>query len=422
MLSGVVLAGTLAACGTSSATAGHGGISVWVDSARTAAAQEYAKAHPDAHITVRTIPKTAGYVQTQIPLAQRAGNAPAVVYPNDTADVAALAQKPLDYAADITSLIPPTVKDDFAPGALAPCTFSGHIYCLRNDIGQTVLWYNSKLMQKFGYQVPSTWVQYQALGAQVAKEHPGYVLGTIAGKQNAQTFFDSSGCPTREVNGLTSVKIDTSAISCTRVAQLLQPMIDNGSLSALDQADPAYQALGNKDKILMMPGASWYGDYLFKSTYKTPAGELAAAPLPTWPGESTPGTSSVGGGVFVMNRQLTGKERTAAYDFISWMTTNIKHQEGEPTYPAYSPAAAEWCKKKQADSFYAADPCAAMQSAAKALRSTQGSITFITDWDNDYTATIVTAARDKKSLSDALTQWGVELKAAAKNAGYTVTG
>ena len=57
------------------------------------------------------------------------------------------------------------------------CTVNGKVYCLRNDLAQVVLWYNAALMKKWGYQVPTTWPQYEALGLKVAKQHPGYLVG-----------------------------------------------------------------------------------------------------------------------------------------------------------------------------------------------------------------------------------------------------
>jgi ABC-type glycerol-3-phosphate transport system substrate-binding protein len=58
-----------------------------------------------------------------------------------------------------------------------------------------VLWYNKKLMDQWGYQVPKTWEEYQALGEKVAKEHPGYLVGTIGDTNSHESYFWSSQCP-----------------------------------------------------------------------------------------------------------------------------------------------------------------------------------------------------------------------------------
>jgi multiple sugar transport system substrate-binding protein len=61
---------------------------------------------------------------------------------------------------------------------MAGCTINGTVYCLRNDLAQNLFWYNSALMKQFGYSVPTTWQQWQALGEQVAAHHPGYLVGS----------------------------------------------------------------------------------------------------------------------------------------------------------------------------------------------------------------------------------------------------
>ena len=38
-------------------------------------------------------------------------------------------------------------------------------YCVQDNLAQVVLWVNKKLMDKFGYKVPTTWQQWAAVGA-----------------------------------------------------------------------------------------------------------------------------------------------------------------------------------------------------------------------------------------------------------------
>lgn len=419
----VLVVATLAGCsGGSSGSSASKKLVVWVDNVRTPGVQQYAKAHPDADVQVVTIPKTPGYLQSKIGLAKRAGSGvPDVVFLNTPADIAALASAPLNYAAPLDALIGKDTRSGFAAGALAGCTFDGKTYCLRNDIGQSVLWYDKTLMAKFGYDVPKTWAEYQALGKRVAKAHPGYVIGEFYGKPAAEVYIDSSGCPTRTVTAARSVTIDTADAACTRVADILQPLVANKSVSTLDQADPAFVKIGTRNKILMMPGASWYGDFLFKPTYKTPKGQLAAAPLPTWPGDTEPRTSSVGGGMFAVSKTDEGAKLAAAYGLVKWLTTDVGYQKTQPTYPAFKPAARAWCEAKATDAFYAADPCPVLTREASLLRETQGMISFQPEWIDTFNQTVVAAARSGKSLRAGLAGWGEQLQAAAKNAGYTVS-
>ena len=66
----------------------------------------------------------------------------------------------------------------YATGTLARCYIGGKLECLRNDLAFDVLWVNVPLMKQFGYTVPTTWQQWQAIGEDVAKNHPGYVIGS----------------------------------------------------------------------------------------------------------------------------------------------------------------------------------------------------------------------------------------------------
>ena len=59
------------------------------------------------------------------------------------------------------------------------CTFGDKIYCLRHDLAHFVPYYNEPLMEQFGYDVPTTFEELQALSDKVAAEHPGYLLGTV---------------------------------------------------------------------------------------------------------------------------------------------------------------------------------------------------------------------------------------------------
>ena len=85
----------------------------------------------------------------------------------------------------------------------------GQVYCLRNDLAQAVLWYNKTLMDKFGYTVPTTWEEYQALGEKVAKEHPGYIVGTAGDAWTPEVFMWASKCQANDVTGPKAVTVKT---------------------------------------------------------------------------------------------------------------------------------------------------------------------------------------------------------------------
>ena len=84
-----------------------------------------------------------------------------------------------NFPVDLTPLVSKDIVDKFVPGSLDPCyTTDKKLICLRNDLAPNVLWYNKKLMDEFGYTIPTTWEEYIALSDKVAKEHPGYVMAS----------------------------------------------------------------------------------------------------------------------------------------------------------------------------------------------------------------------------------------------------
>ncbi|MEZ0070904.1 extracellular solute-binding protein [Planotetraspora sp. GP83] len=419
VMAGIVLLSllmSLAACGGT--RKGSGELLVWVDNTRTAAAKQYAAAHKDLNIRVVTMPPDAGYAATKVSLANKTGKGwPDVVFLTNPAEVSTLAAAPFDYAAALE--VPSSVRDSFTPGALDPCVLGGRLYCLRNDLAPTVLWYDAKLMKDFGYEVPTTWAQYKRIGERVAKEHPGYLIGTMNGKYGAGVYFASSGCPTRQAVSLTEVHIDAADQACTRMADLLQPLAADKTVSTVSPTDPAFAKLGQDGKILMLPGPAWFGDFIFKPSFKLPPGRLAAAPMPAWDGEDKPYSGQVGGGVFVVSKHA-GQRTKAALDMITWMTTDVALQAKQPTFPAHQASAEAWGKAKASDSFYAADPVPALKQAAASLRPGFGFVRYEAVWQSSFNETVIAAVTAGKPIAGALPDWQSRLTQAATSAGYTV--
>ncbi|MCT9931287.1 extracellular solute-binding protein [Planotetraspora sp. A-T 1434] len=415
----------LAACGT-----GGGGtaaarpsadpnakIVVWADATRVPMVQEYQKAHPAAKIDLVTIPNESGYIETKVQLANRSGRGwPDVVFTGE--NIATLQAKPYDWAAPLDGKVKQDVVGQFAKSSVSNCTIEGHLYCLQNDIAQTVLWYDKGLMKQFGYAVPKTWKEYQELGAKVAADHPGYVVGALGAHGMLFTYYQSSGCPMTDAQSSTTVRINATAVECTRVNDLLQPMLDNGSVSRLDEFDPAFVALGTKRKILMLPFASWAGDFAFKPTYKTPAGQLAAAPMPTWEGESTGYSGAVGGGVWAVGKHAANPQ--GAVDLITWLTTDVGLQSKQPTYPAFRPAAKAWMAGKANDPYYAEDPSPVFEAQADLIRENWKYTRYAATVINGYNETVAKGIQDKQPLAGLLPKYAEQLTQAAKDAGYTV--
>src|SRR4051794_31404895 len=159
-------------------------ITVWVDADRSSAVDAFKKANPDVKLKVVTYDGSANgsnSFRTKMQLFDRAGSGwPDVVFSTQNNDAAWASQKSGGKEAFAgvldKGLVPGDTLAKFTEGSLNPCTVDGHVYCLRNDLAQAVLWYNKSLMDQFGYAVPTTWEEYQALGEKVAKQTPEVFL------------------------------------------------------------------------------------------------------------------------------------------------------------------------------------------------------------------------------------------------------
>ncbi|MEV6040727.1 extracellular solute-binding protein [Nonomuraea sp. NPDC052116] len=418
------LAGALlAACSSNTPAAVSGAITedrdatllVWSDPTRLAGFEQFKKTHPNLKMKVETYDGQS--LLTKIQLFNRTGKGwPDVIFAGQPNVVSQFAGK-LDYAQPLDSLVQEQIRKDFGT-ANAPCEVGGKLYCLRNDLAQTVLWYNKPLMERFGYQLPKTWNDYRALGERVAKEHPGYVIGSAGSFFTYYDYFWSSGCPIQQVTGPDKVHIDLKDPKCTRVADVLDPLVKNGSVTKAGLFDPEMAKLGKEGKVLMLPGASWLGDYLFKpkDLFATPNGQIAAAPYPSWDGETTNWSGSAGGGVYLVSRH--SKNMKGAAEIIQWMTTDADYQKGAPTYPAYGPSADAWAKRLAGDPFYASDPFPVMREQAAKVNPVQQPTRY--DVEGAFTQTVVPAIRSGGSVRAGLDALQAELVNLAKAQGYDV--
>lgn len=434
LITGAVLVSVLAAaCSTGGSTAGgsqfgfkeakqvkNSTITVWVDATRLPAAQAFEKANPSIKIKIVSYDGAANgsnSFKTKMQLFDRAKKGwPDVVWSTQDNDSAWASQSTAGsqpFAAQLNAgLVPSATLAGFAKGALDPCTVNGKVYCLRNDLAQNVLWYNKTLMDQWGYKVPTTWEQYQALGEEVAKQHPGYVIGAVGDTNSQESYFWSSQCPAQQLVANNTLKVDLSSPDCTRMASLLDPLIADKSVSTQGFFTQGF----NGSKVLMAVGPSWYGQYLFNSAFKTPARQIAAAAPLQWTGQSQTYTGNVGGGIWMVSSH--SKNLKAATALASYMTTSNQVLASAPTYPAYVPGAKAWLANPVNKNYFADDVTNVFLAAANEVWTGWAFTSFsdATPWSNAVLPQLTAG----KSLTDTLPAWQTAIVNEAKASGYSV--
>lgn len=417
VLAATAIAGCSAPSSTDSGQDPDAELVVWGDATRQPAFEAYQAANPDVKLRFEAIDPTT-YL-SKIQLANRVGKGwPDVIFDPTPNDVAALQSPLFDFALELDDLVDAGVQQEFATEN-SICTIDGHLYCLQNDLAQDVLWYNKPLLEEFGYELPTTWEEYTELGDKLAAEHPGYVIGAAGESTLYYEYLWASGCPIQTVKSSTEVVINTADEKCTRVATMLDGLIANGSVSSLSPFDPQFYALAAAGKLLMLPGPSWYGEYIFKpeTGFHFPAGALAAGAMPSWPGEETNWSGARGGGIYVVSAHSKNIEGAVAAAVFA--ATDMDYQGTAPTYPAFKPAAEKWLEKVSTDPFYAEDPSAVLIDAADKINPASGATRYPVE--ASVTATVVAAVKAGQTIESALPALQTQLAGLAATAGYTVS-
>ncbi len=425
----VCAAGLLAACGSSGGGAGAdvkqtdsgGAITVWVDPPRVPAAKAFQKAHPEIKVTLNQIDGTVGGKSLQQQFAQfnQAGKGwpDAIFFPSND-DIAWASGAQVNFTADLTELVPDVIKG-YEDAVIAPCKIDGKIRCLRNDAAPDIFWYNKAFFTQNGYQVPKTWEEYGDLAVRIAKEHPGKLSGFTGDAYAPDRYLWASGCPTNARKSETEVHLDLTDQKCVRAKELLAKLVQAKAVSTVGIFDADAAKVG-KD-LVMSPGAAWWGDYLFRQSWKIPAGQMTGiAPL-AWQGEDKPATGNEGGGLWGFSRHITGKQLENTLTFAKFVATDPKWQvELSTGLPAYGPVQDAWIAKQAKGQYFAdnAGTFAAMKGANAYVQPDHSYLLYNTG--SVWTETMAAGLASGKTVDQAWAGFSDELLKQAKAMGYTV--
>jgi multiple sugar transport system substrate-binding protein len=397
-----------------------GPITVWVDSVREPSVKAFEAAHPEIKVNMvlgDASTGASGSLQTKIGLADQAGEGwPDVVFSTQTND-AAWAAKEINgvqaFAMPLNKgLLSQEFLDGFTKGALDPVTIDGTVYGLRNDLAPVLLWYNKKLLDEFGYPVPTTWEDYQKLGDELAKDHPGYFLGPIGDSFEAPYIYYWSGeAPIFQLNDNT-FSSDVNDPNAKKVTDMLDHMVKNGSLTQDSLFGASFVA--KADHLVAIPGPAWYAGVLFQNPTSVNAkpGVWGAAPPLYWQnGDKV--TGNVGGGVWYASSHTTHPE--AVKTFLEFVITNDE-TAGTGGLPAYKAAAGNWLTRQAASGFYVGDFKSAIETAAESVWKGWGYPNFSPE--TAWAKVITPGLAQGKTIADMAPAWQQEMLNEAQVQGY----
>lgn len=404
--------------------ASSGAITVWVDAPRVPAVKAFEKAYPNIPVKLNVVNELPGSddLEQKFALFNQSGSGwpDAIFFPSND-DIAWASSAKIHYTADLSKILPAKVRNGYAAAAIAPCVIDGKLQCVRNDDAPDVLWYNATLFKQWGYTPPTTWPQYEALSLKIATAHPGYYTGMLGDSYAPDRYLWASGCPTNDQTAPTTIHINTSDPKCTRIVTMLDALLKAKVVSPAGIFDTS-AATTVGPKLVMTPGATWYGDYLFRDTFKIPAGQMTATTPLKWPGDPKAYTGDEGGGLWGVSSHASGKELANALIFASFVVSDPRWQVKLSTgLPAWAPDQSLWLANANKDGFFAnfAGLEKAFKYATTAVRP--GHEWLLYDTGTIWTQTVTPALTAGKSLSSIWGSFGSQLVNQAKTVGYTVT-
>ncbi len=400
-------------------------ITVWVDAAREPAVTAFKEANPDVPIEFETYDGNAGgsgSFQSKITLMDQAGDGwPDVVFSTQQNDAIWASKETPNgeegFAAPLNEgFLEDDFLDGFVPGANDITTIDGTQYGLRNDLAQTVFYYNQPLLDEFGYDVPTTWEEYGELGDTLAAEHPGYILGSMGDSFMTYVYYGGSESPVFQSPSAGVFHSDTEDANSVNISKIIDGMLANGTLVQ----DSLFSADFNSkyaDKLVGIPGPVWYTGAIFQGGLAVPAGQIGVSAPLKWDGGDV-AAGNVGGGVWYASRHSENLD--AVKTFLEFVTSSDEFQvELSSGYPAYASAAEGWLAKQAETGYFINDDFEqVMTDAAGAVWDGWN----VTSWSPEtaWAKVVIPEIAKGETVESLLPAWQKELENEATVNGYTV--
>ena len=406
-----------ATCVATSVAAQDAKLTVWGDPVREPFYQAFDESRDDVSLEFVSVARNE--IITKLQLALQSGEGiPDAIFMPDVNMAAQLSTRRANYLMELSDKVDSSITDGFYPTSLAPCEKDGgSLICLRNDVAHFMLWYNAPLMEEMGLTVPTTWEEYEQVGATAAEK--GVVSGAIAMHIPIMNFLYSNGCdlgvPLED--DVETLKINATAPQCVEAAQLVDRMIASGALTLTAPFDPEFIELAKSDKVLMIPGPTWFGEFIIKRRYEFAEGVTGVAMTPKWASQDNPVAWSWGGGVWGGWKDTAHPE--AVVDLLTFVTTDVDTNRAAVTMPAYQPASVEWGAGFDASGYYAGEGNFAEMVDAAAFGH-PGYVSLRIDTRASFTKAVVNDLAAGASLESLLPQLQEELVNQANLARYKV--
>jgi multiple sugar transport system substrate-binding protein len=345
-LAAIGLAGTLAisACGSSpssssgpgsgttpsaSGAATSGSITWWASpittstpDPRTVLISAFEKAYPNIHVTLQSAPTDTDTNRASLITTISGGASSPDVYMGDVIWPAQFGKAGL--ATPLSHYLPSSYFSTFAPGLVAGATYNGQVYGAPFFEDQGFLYYRKDLLAKAHMSVPQTWEQMESDAATLVHKNYvkyGYVWQGDSYEGLTCNFMEYLGSAGGTVlnSGMNQSTVNSPAgqKALTFMRSLITSGASPSSVTTMQEGQ-AMSAFATGQAAFLR---NWDYGYSYANTASSPSsvvGKVGVAPLPTFAGQTYPGTSNIGGWNLYINPH--SKNVNADLTFIRWMT------------------------------------------------------------------------------------------------------
>lgn len=339
---GMALALTAAACssGTSSSpssapgspsapsgSATSGNITWWASpisnvGIRSYLISQFEKAYPNIHVTLQSAPTNTDTNRASLITTISGGSASPDVYMGDVIWPAQFGKAGL--AVPLSSYLPSSYWNGFAPGLVQGATYKGQVMGAPFFEDQGFLYYRKDLLTKAGMSVPKTWEQLESDAVTLVHKglvKYGYVWEGASYEGLTCNFMEYLGSAGGTVlnSGETSATVNSAAGK--KALSFMDSLISSGASPKAVTTFQEPQAMAAFDAGQAAFLRNWDYAYANSQTASSPSsvvGKVGVAPLPTFAGQTYPGTSNIGGWNLYINPH--SKNVAADLTFIKWMT------------------------------------------------------------------------------------------------------
>jgi multiple sugar transport system substrate-binding protein len=436
----IVLAGTLAACGSggSSGSGGSGGgstggattiaqalqqpttLTFWTWAGQDKlVAQAFEKKYPKIKINI-VDEGTSAAEYTKLENAIKAGSG----IP-DLAQIEYFALPQFALQGDLADLTKDGInaasaQSQFSTAVWNSVYVSGHLYGLPQDTGPMALFYNKTIFDKYHLAVPTTWAQFAAEAATLHADSSKEYLTSDDGDAGFTTsmIWDAGGHPFT-TNGTKNVTINLQDPGTLKWTSLWTPLIDKGLLDPLTPwTTQWYQGLANGTVASLVTGG-WMVDSI-QSGVPSGNGDWRVAPMPEWTA-GQPTTAENGGS---SNAVLAAsKNQLAAAGFLEYLSlqqgAQISADQGD--FPALNSILDSSSYLDQSPAYFGGQKVyQVLSQAASQVLPGWSYLPYEVYANSVYPDTVGQVYASKSTLNSGLTQWQQRLVSYGSQEGFSV--